>query len=60
MLAEYRGQNWDHAKMMVSELRGQFGGNMDHYYDLWSQRIEEMKNANLPKDWDGVFRAQSK
>jgi len=60
MLAEYRGQNWDHAKMMVSELRGQFGGNMDHYYDLWSQRIEEMRDKNLPADWDGVYVATSK
>lgn len=29
-------------------------------YNLWLERIEEMKAANLPNDWDGVFRATSK
>jgi hypothetical protein len=33
---------------------------MDHYYDLWIERISEMKAANLAADWDGVFRATSK
>ena len=42
------------------EIMGQFDGKMDHYYELWLERIEEMRNANLPKDWDGVFRATSK
>jgi len=60
MLAEYRGQRWDRAIEMVKGLKGEFGGNMDHYYDLWLERIEEMRNAGLPEDWDGVFRAQSK
>ena len=60
MLYAYRQQNWDIAILAVSQLRGQFNGQMDHYYDLWLQRISEMRSAGLPKDWDGVFRATSK
>jgi adenylate cyclase len=60
MLLAYRQQNWDIAILAISQLRGQFNGQMDHYYDLWLERIEEMRNAGLPKDWDGVFRATSK
>ena len=60
MLYAYRQQNWDIALLAVSQLRGQFNGQMDHYYDLWLQRISEMRNAGLPKDWDSVFRATSK
>ena len=60
MLYAYRQQNWDVAIMAVNQLRGRFNGQMDHYYDLWLQRISEMRNAGLPKDWDGVFRATSK
>jgi adenylate cyclase len=60
MLTAYRAQKWDQAVKMVNELRGKFDGNMDHYYELWLERIEEMRNAKLPKDWDGVFRATSK
>ena len=60
MLSLYRAQEWDFAKMIITELKGNFDGQMDHYYDLWVQRIDEMRNAGLPKDWDGVFRATSK
>jgi len=60
MLMAYRQQNWDTAILAVNQLRGQFDGQMDHYYDLWLQRISEMRSAGLPKDWDGVFRATSK
>ena len=60
MLAHYRKQQWDKAIGLVTVLKGEFNGQMDHYYDLWLERIEEMRNANLPTDWDGVFRATSK
>jgi hypothetical protein len=60
MLEMYRKQMWNEAAGQVRTLKGRFDGHMDHYYDLWLERIEEMKNANLPADWDGVFRATSK
>ncbi len=61
MLEYYRKQQWDKAIALITEvLRGSFNKGMDHYYELWLERIEEMKAANLPADWDGVFRATSK
>ena len=61
MLEYYRKQQWDKAVALITEvLKGSFNGGMDHYYDLWLERIEEMQAANLPADWDGVFRATSK
>ena len=60
MLYAYRQQNWDIALLAVSQLRGHLNGQMDNYYDLWAERINEMRHANLPADWDGVFRATSK
>lgn len=60
MLAAYRQQNWDRAVELVNELRGKFDGNMDHYYEIWLERIEDMRNANLPKDWNGTYVATSK
>jgi adenylate cyclase len=60
MLAGYRAQKWDIAILAVNQLKGHFNGEMDHYYELWLDRIEEMRGSNLPKDWDGVFRATSK
>jgi adenylate cyclase len=60
MLALYRQQKFDQAIKFCQELTGRFDGEMDHYYDAWQQRCEEMKHAGLPKDWDGTFRATSK
>ena len=60
MLQCYREQKWASAIKLVTDLKGSFNGNMDHYYELWLERIEEMRNADLPADWDGVFRATSK
>ena len=60
MLEYYRKQEWKKAEALVETLKGQFDSKMDHYYELWIERIAEMKAANLPSDWDGVFRATSK
>ena len=60
MLEYYREQNWDKAIELCQELTGEFYGNMDHYYELWIERIAEMRSRNLPADWDGTYRATSK
>ena len=60
MLQCYREQKWASAIKLVNDLKGAFDGKMDHYYDLWLERISEMQTVLLPEDWDGVFRATSK
>jgi adenylate cyclase len=60
MLKLYRQQKWKDAILAVNKLKGSFDGQMDSYYDHWLERIEDMRNTNLPKDWDGVYRATSK
>jgi adenylate cyclase len=60
MLQYYREQNWDKAIELCQELAGEFYGNMDHYYELWIERIAEMRSRDLPADWDGTYRATSK
>ena len=60
MLQLYRQQKFDTAISFCKDLMGRFNGEMDHYYELWIERCEEMKNANLPENWDGIYRATSK
>lgn len=60
MLQEYRNQQWDSAIKALSLLKGAFDGQMDYYYKLWAERIEEMRSKNLPATWDGIYRATSK
>ena len=60
MLQYYREQNWDKAITLCEELQGEFDGNMDHYYEKWIDRIADMRTRDLPKDWDGTYKATSK
>jgi adenylate cyclase len=60
MLAYYRKQQWDKAIALCKELTGEFDGQMDHYYELWINRIADMRTRDLPKDWDGTYHATSK
>jgi adenylate cyclase len=60
MLTYYRQQKWDDAIELCHELTGEFDGKMDHYYELWIERIAEMRTRDLPADWDGTYRATSK
>ena len=60
MLAAYRAQKFDNAIKLSTNLMGKFDGQMDHSYELWIERCKDMKNAKLPTDWDGVYRATSK
>ena len=60
MLEYYRRQQWDKAVELCQELTGEFDGKMDHYYELWIERIADMRTRDLPIDWDGTYRATSK
>jgi adenylate cyclase len=60
MLSLYRKQKFDQAIKQCKDLKGRFDGEMDHYYDAWIERCEEMKHVGLPQDWDGTYRATSK
>lgn len=60
MIDYYREQKWDQALHMIYQLKGEFDSHMDHYYDIMIDRIGELRENNLPTDWDGVYRATSK
>lgn len=58
-LNDYRMQRWDGAISHANELMTQ-NKEMKKYYEMMIERILELRNSNLDKDWDGVFRATSK
>lgn len=60
MLDYYREQKWASALYTIENLKGEFDGKMDQYYDMMIERIGELREANLPINWDGVYRATSK
>lgn len=60
MLRAYILQKFDDVIEQCNYLKGSFDEQLDHYYDVWIERCSDMKKANLPQDWDGVYRATSK
>jgi adenylate cyclase len=56
----YRNQSFDMAIHFCKQLKGEFDGKMDAYYDMWIERCEFQKTQDLPEDWNGVFIATSK
>jgi len=60
MLAEYRLRNWCQARLLTHELVGAFGGQMDHYYELWLDRIAYLEQNDPGTGWDGVTKLTTK
>lgn len=56
----YKAQKFDQAIKMCKSMKGNFGGQMDKYYDIWVERCEYMKTVQLDESWDGIYRATSK
>ena len=55
----YRQGHWEAAAKYASELKQAWRGEMNQYYDMMIERINEYKE-NPPANWDGVYRATSK
>jgi adenylate cyclase len=60
MIELYRAKCFDAAIRYSSDLKGMFNGMLDDYYTMWIERCEEMKKADLPEDWNGVFISKTK
>ncbi len=60
MLNTYRHQDFDKAMQIIEQCRTKTGEQGKPLYDGYIARIGELKECGLPKDWDGVFVAQSK
>ena len=60
MMNAYKAQRFSVAKNMSKDLIGSFNGQMDHYYEMWIERCDDYIKSPPGKDWDGVFRTNTK
>ena len=58
-LSDYRARNWDNASAIARALI-KYNPELTHYYEMMLERIGELRVANLPTDWDGIHRAETK
>jgi adenylate cyclase len=59
-ITHYREMNWDKALEYIKCMNNAFEGDMKEYYVMMKERIEEYRMNPLSKDWDGVYRTNSK
>jgi adenylate cyclase len=60
-LAAYRAQRWDEAKQRLAagaKLAAPY--HIEHYYEIFAERIAEYEQSPPGADWDGVYVATSK
>lgn len=61
LLKAYRDQEWDRAVQLAGACKELDPGlALDGLYDLYLERTAELREADLPSDWDAVYEATSK
>jgi hypothetical protein len=45
---------------LAQHLKTEFDHEFEAYYDAMIERIQDLRSARLPSDWDGIYRATSK
>jgi adenylate cyclase len=60
MLKAYRAGDWPRAAALLALCRRAAEGRFQTLWKLYEDRLEEMRSAALPADWDGVTVARQK
>ena len=53
LLTEYRKRNWGYCEDALSHLIGKWNGELDSFYTELYQRIQTLKQSDLPPGWTG-------
>ena len=50
-MKNYRTKNWKFCEDALDHLRGKFRGELDSFYQVMTDRLEQLKSIDLPKTW---------
>lgn len=53
LMAEYRKRNWRYCEDAIAHLTGKWHSELNSFYTKLYQRIQTLKQADLPEDWTG-------
>ncbi len=60
MIAAYRAADFTDAEKLIEKCGSLAGGRLMEFYQMFGQRIADLKKTPPGKGWDGVFIATSK
>jgi hypothetical protein len=55
LMENYKAKNWQFCEDAITHLIGKWEGEMDSFYQEFSDRIEHFKTQELPEDWSSVL-----
>ncbi len=59
LIRNYHIANWSFCEEALKHLPGTFKGELDSFYELLDERIQQLKDIHLPETWNGNIRAQT-
>jgi len=54
LIKNYKLKNWNKCCDLITVLMGSFKGEMDSFYNILLNRIDELKTTKLDSNWTGV------
>ena len=55
LLKEYRKRNWKYCEDAIGHLQGKWNGELDTFYTVLTERIQELKTQSLDDVWTGFI-----
>jgi hypothetical protein len=53
LMAEYKKRNWSYCEDTIAHLTGKWHSELNSFYTELYQRIQDLKQQDLPQDWTG-------
>jgi hypothetical protein len=54
LVKNYKLGNWQYCESAIKYLTGKFSGELDSFYEILANRIEELKDKPIDDSWSGV------
>jgi len=59
LMKEYRKRNWKYCEDAMEHLQGKWNGELDSFYTVLTERIQDLKTQTLGNDWTGCVLKSS-
>jgi len=56
LITNYKGRNWEQCELILKDLFGTWGADMDTFYLALHKRIAELKTATLDDTWSPIIQ----
>ena len=54
LMKEYQKRNWKYCEDAMEHLQGKWNGELDSFYTVLLDRIQDLKTQSLSDAWTGV------